>query len=59
MFDANENPLERLAAAHPDLEIWWDSSPLVYTKWVRAMLEAAPPARRPVLRDSFSVSLTR
>ncbi|NLF64459.1 MAG: hypothetical protein GX579_07630 [Chloroflexi bacterium] len=53
MFDANENPLERLAAAHPDLEIWWDSSPLVYTKWVRAMLEAAPPARRPVLEEQL------
>jgi len=25
--------LERLADTHPEAEVWWDSSPLVYAKW--------------------------
>jgi transaldolase len=53
MIDANESPLERLAAAHPDLEIWWDSSPLVYGKWVEEMLGAAAPAQRPLLEEQL------
>jgi transaldolase len=41
-----ESPLERLTKTHPDLEIWWDSSPLVYDQWVRKMLDAAAPDDR-------------
>jgi transaldolase len=50
-FGMTENPLERLAHTHPDLEIWWDSSPLVYDQWARKVLEAAPAARRPALEE--------
>jgi transaldolase len=32
MRDAN--PVERLKATHSDLEVWWDSSPLVYEHWL-------------------------
>lgn len=49
-----ESPVERLADTHPDLEIWWDSSPLVYRQWVDKMLAAAPPARRPVLEEQLA-----
>jgi transaldolase len=49
-----ESPLERLAKTHPDLEIWWDSSPLVYSQWVRKMLNSANPPRRPVLEEQLS-----
>ena len=34
--------LERLTAVHPDMEIWWDSSPLVFQPWVRKMVDSAP-----------------
>ena len=40
-----ESPIERLAMTNPDLEIWWDSSPLVYPDWTRKMLENAEPDR--------------
>ncbi|MCQ3936276.1 MAG: hypothetical protein DPW18_04425 [Chloroflexi bacterium] len=49
-----ESPVERLARTHPDLEVWWDSSPLVYDQWVRKMLNEAPPARRPDLEEQFA-----
>jgi len=49
-----ESPLERLAKTHPDLEIWWDSSPLVYNQWVRKMLNSTEPPHRPVLEEQLS-----
>ncbi|MGE5463015.1 MAG: transaldolase family protein [Syntrophothermus sp.] len=49
-----ESPLERLAKTHPDLEIWWDSSPLVYHQWVRKMLNCPEPARRPGLEEQLA-----
>jgi len=48
------SPVERLAAVHPDLEIWWDSSPLVYKPWVNKMLKAAQPDRRAILEEQFA-----
>jgi transaldolase len=49
----NESSVERLAKTHPDLEIWWDSSPLVYEQWVQKMMDAAEPGRRPVLEEQL------
>ncbi len=28
------NPIHRLKDTHPGLEVWWDSSPLVYADWL-------------------------
>ena len=47
------SPIDRLAAAHPDLEIWWDSSPLYYGKWVEKTLNSAAPEVRPNLEDQL------
>lgn len=49
-----ESPVERLAKTHPDLEIWWDSSPLVYDQWVRKMIDEVEPARKPVLEEQLA-----
>lgn len=49
-----ESPVERLAKTHPDLEIWWDSSPLVYNQWVRKMIDEVEPARKPVLEEELA-----
>lgn len=48
-----ESPVERLAKTHPDLEIWWDSSPLIYPQWVQKVLREARPARRPLLEEQL------
>ncbi len=50
----NESPVERLSKTHPDLEIWWDSSPLVYNQWVRKMISSAEPARKPQLEEQLA-----
>lgn len=48
------SPVERLAQTHPDLEIWWDSSPLVYNQWVQKMLDTAEPSRKLLLTEQLA-----
>ena len=47
------NALERLMATHPEIEIWWDSSPLVYSVWAEGFLKKASPDRAGELRDQL------
>ncbi len=48
-----KSPVERLAETHPNLEIWWDSAPLIYESWAQDMLRAADSQRRPVLEEQL------
>ena len=32
-----QNPVKKLSESRPDLEVWWDSSPLVYEIWTESM----------------------
>ncbi|MGD0573801.1 MAG: transaldolase family protein [Anaerolineales bacterium] len=41
-----ESVVERLQKTNPDMEIWWDSSPLVFNPWVKKMVEAAPAGQK-------------
>lgn len=50
----NESPVERLIKTHPDMEIWWDSSPLVYDQWTRKMLNASEPIHRSILEEQLT-----
>jgi len=45
------SPFERLMETHPDLEIWWDSSPLVYASWAEGFLKKVGPDRARGMRD--------
>jgi transaldolase len=49
-----ESVLERLISVHPHLEIWWDSSPLVFKPWLKKMLDQAPAASRATLEEQLS-----
>jgi len=33
---SDSNPVEKLIRTGPKMEIWWDSSPLIFEEWVRA-----------------------
>ncbi len=46
--------LERLTAVHPDMEIWWDSSPLVFKPWVKKMVDAAPASEKGRLEEELN-----
>lgn len=52
---APANVLERLASTHPDCEVWFDSSPLVYPKWKASVLAGAPAGKR----GTWATQLTR
>jgi len=47
------NFFEKLVALSPGMEIWWDSSPVVFENWCKKMLEKAAPAHREVLQQQF------
>ena len=41
-----ESVIERLMKTNPDLEVWWDSSPLVYASWMKGMVDRASAGRK-------------
>lgn len=46
--------LERLTDVHPDLEIWWDSSPLVFASWVKKMVDSVPKGKKDNLESDLN-----
>jgi len=50
----NESVLERLTQVNPDMEIWWDSSPLVFKSWVKDMVAAAPQEKKALLDEQLN-----
>jgi len=48
-----KTPLERLMETHTGLEIWWDSSPLIYSTWSEGLLKKASQDRVGVLREQL------
>jgi transaldolase len=42
----SESPVERLMKTNPDLEVWWDSSPLMFEPWVQKLVQKAQPSQR-------------
>lgn len=45
--------VERLIDSNPSMEVWWDSSPLVFESWVRKMVAAAPESSRQELEEQL------
>jgi len=48
-----ESPVERLIKTNPDMEVWWDSSPLIFDQWVQKLVNAAEPSRKGVLKEQL------
>lgn len=49
-----QSVLERLTQVHPGMEIWWDSSPLIFGSWVKKMVGAAPPAKKAIWEEQLN-----
>jgi transaldolase len=47
------NLLEDLVAVSPGMEIWWDSSPVIFANWCRKMLAKADPSDHETLKRQF------
>jgi transaldolase len=48
------NILEDLVAVSPGMEIWWDSSPVIFENWKKKVLAKADPADHGVLKAQFA-----
>jgi len=47
------NLLEKLVDLSPGMEIWWDSSPVIFKNWCRKLLDEAAPEDRETLQRQF------
>jgi transaldolase len=47
------NLFEKLVEVSPGMEIWWDSSPVIFDSWCRKMLDKAEAGDRETLRRQF------
>ncbi|OHE24476.1 MAG: hypothetical protein A2Z43_01660, partial [Syntrophobacterales bacterium RBG_19FT_COMBO_59_10] len=47
------NLLEKLVAVSPGMEIWWDSSPVIFANWCRKLLAKAQEGDKDTLRRQF------
>ena len=48
------NLFEKLVDVSPGMEIWWDSSPVIFNNWCRKMLDKADPQNREVMQGQFA-----
>jgi transaldolase len=51
---SEKSVLDRLQEANMDAEIWWDSSPLVYRNWAKAIAKGAPTEKKEVWRAQLN-----
>jgi transaldolase len=46
MMQDSRSPMERFNETGDDLEIWWDSSPLIFESWKKTRIKAMPSEKR-------------
>lgn len=49
-----KNLIEKLVELSPGMEIWWDSSPVIFNNWCKKMLDKASPENRDIMKRQFS-----
>ena len=48
-----KNLIEKLVDVSPGMEIWWDSSPVIFNNWCSKMLDKAAPENREIMQAQF------
>jgi transaldolase len=48
-----KNLIEKLVDLSPGMEIWWDSSPVIFNNWCKKMLDKAPPENHDIMKRQF------
>jgi len=48
-----KNLLEKLVEVSPGMEIWWDSSPVIFDNWCRKVLDKAAPENRQIIQGQI------
>jgi len=52
------NLFEKLVELSPGMEIWWDSSPVIFENWCKKMLAKADPSDHEVMKAQFARMFT-
>jgi len=50
-----KSAMQRLSETSEVMELWWDSSPLIFKAWTKQMLDDAPEVEREKLKESLKV----
>lgn len=50
-----KSAIYRLSETSPDMEIWWDSSPLIFKAWAKKMLDKASGEEKNLLQDQLKI----
>ncbi len=50
-----KSAMQRLSDTSDVMELWWDSSPLIFNAWVKQMLEKAAPEKKVELKEQLKV----
>jgi len=53
MQNYNESAIERLSNTSEGMEIWWDSSPLIYKSWAKKVLDKTDPGYKSVMTEQL------
>lgn len=48
-----KSAMQRLAESSKDIELWWDSSPLIFNYWAEKMIEKASPDEKEILKKQL------
>ena len=49
-----KNIMEKVVEVSPGMEIWWDSSPLIFDFWCKKLLNKATPDDAQILKKQFA-----
>ncbi len=50
-----KSAMERLAKSSDDIELWWDSNPLIFNAWSKKMVEKAAPEDKELIKKQLKV----
>ena len=53
MQNYKDSAIERLSNTTEGMEIWWDSSPLIYKSWSKKVLDKTDPSYKPIMEDQL------
>jgi transaldolase len=54
MQNYNECAIQRLSDTSDDMEVWWDSSPLIYKSWSQKVIDKAEDSYKAVMKKQLS-----
>jgi len=55
MPEYDKSAMQRLSETSDNMELWWDSSPLIFDTWKKEMLEKAEPSKKEMLEKQLTI----